>query len=112
MLFSIAYTLMLGQHVRIDLVSKKYFSQRGQDILALIGYIVFFLPFTLVLFLKGMSFFLESWSLNEKAMTPWAPIAYPMKGFVPLAALMLLLQGIAEIIHHFISVIKGGSREC
>jgi TRAP-type mannitol/chloroaromatic compound transport system permease small subunit len=110
MLFSIAYTLMRGQHVRIDLISKKYFSQRGQDILALIGYVFFFLPFTLVLLIKGLGFFLESWALRETAMTPWGPPAYPMKAFVPLAALMLLLQGVAEIIRHSISIIKGGVR--
>jgi TRAP-type mannitol/chloroaromatic compound transport system permease small subunit len=112
LLFSIAYTLLRGQHVRIDLVANKYFSQRGQDILGLIGYVIFFLPFTLVLFIRGLIFFLESWALKETAMTPWGPVIYPMKGFIPLAALMLLLQGLAEMIRHFISAIKGGSREC
>ena len=111
-LFSLAYTLLRGQHVRIDLVVNKYFSQRGQDIVGLIGYVIFFLPFTLVLFIQGLRFFLESWALRETAMTPWGPVIYPMKGFIPLAALMLLLQGLAEMIRHFVSAIKGGSREC
>ena len=110
-LFSTAYTLLRGQHVRIDLIVNKYFSQRGRAISQLIGYVIFFLPYTLVLLIEGMSFFLESWTIKETAMTPWGPVAYPMKGFIPLAALLLLLQGLAQMIRHFISAIKGGSHE-
>jgi TRAP-type mannitol/chloroaromatic compound transport system permease small subunit len=108
-LLSTAYTLLRGQHARIDLVVNKYFSPRGRAISQLIGYLVFFLPYTLFLLIEGMSFALESWTIKETAMTPWGPVAYVMKGFIPLAALWLLLQGFAEMIRLFISAIKRGA---
>ncbi len=112
LLFSVSYTLVQGGHVRVDLLTNKFLSQRGQDITIVLGYLIFFMPFTLVLLIKGTDFFMESLAVRETIMSPWRPIAYPIKAFIPIAALMLLLQGLVEMIRHLIYAIKGRDNEC
>lgn len=106
-----AYTHQVGGHVRIPIVVERFFSPRTQEIISILTYIVFFLPFTVVMVIYGWKFFMKSWAFRETAFTPWHPPLYPIKFIIPLSAVMLLLQGCAEMARHFIKLIKGEAYE-
>jgi len=40
----------------------------------------------------------ESWQLREQLMTTWRPPAYLYKAVIPLSSLLILLQGISEVL--------------
>jgi TRAP-type mannitol/chloroaromatic compound transport system permease small subunit len=43
--------------------------------------------------------FAYAWRINELSdQTPWRPILWPFKGVVPLACLLLLIQGFSEFL--------------
>lgn len=111
MLLCAAYALQTGLHVRIPLLIDRFLPPRGREISMLICYLVFFLPFIAIMLWYGWDFFLKSWHFRETAFTPWNPPIYPLKFCIPLAAFMLFLQGIAEMIRHFIRLVKGESYE-
>ena len=106
-----AYTLRVGGHVRIPILVERYFSPRTQEVISILMYIIFFLPFTVVMTIYGWEFFLKSWAVRETAFSPWHPPLYPIKFIIPLSAIMLLLQGFAEIIRHIIKMIKGEAND-
>lgn len=111
MLLSTAYVLRLRQHIRVDYLVKRYLSRRGEEIILLIGYIFFFLPFVLVTLIYGWEMFIVSAKMGEHFHSGWNPPIYPYKFVIPLFAFMLLLQGIAEIVRHFVAAVKGGRNE-
>lgn len=93
-----AYTLQRAGHIRTDTFYAGW-PPRWQGIADTIGYLVFFFPPLLVLFWLGADFFLTSLRRGERVVTsPWMPVIYPLKGVIPLACLLLLLQGTAELL--------------
>ena len=93
-----AYTLARNGHVRGDMIYHSL-SVKKQATLDLILYLLFFLPGVLALVWSGFGYAADSWSIMEKssATTASTPI-YLFKSFIPLAGILLLLQGIAEVI--------------
>jgi TRAP-type mannitol/chloroaromatic compound transport system permease small subunit len=92
-----AYGLLYKSHVTIDLVSGR-FSKKTQAVLSLICYAFMYFPFIAVFLYFGFSYALNSWSMWEKSWSIWGPPLYPIKTVIPLTAVMLLLQGISEVI--------------
>ncbi len=93
-----AYTLYLKGNVRID-VFYRYFSPKKQAWIDLCLYPIFFFPPLAILFIVGMKHLLYAWEIGEKtSMTVWRVSMVPFKAVLPLAVLLLLLQGLAEFI--------------
>ncbi len=92
-----AYGLLYGSHVKIDVFSGRL-SKKKQAVLSLICYLLMFFPFLIVFFYFGFSYALNSWQMAEKSWSIWGPPIYPIKTVIPITALLLLLQGISEVI--------------
>ena len=92
-----AYGLLYKSHVTIDLVTSR-FSQKTQAVLSLICYLFMYFPFIAVWLYFGFSYSLNSGSMMETSWSIWGPPLYPIKTVIPLTAVMLLLQGISEVI--------------
>jgi len=93
-----AYTLAQNAHVRGDFLysSMRPRTQAGLD---LVLYIVFFIPGIAALIYSGWVFAVESWNINEHSnVTANGPPVWQFKFMIPLAGVMVMLQGIAEII--------------
>jgi len=102
-----AYTLMRVGHVRTDMLYQNW-SIRRQNWIDAIGYFFFFFPAMILLFYFGWQEFSHSWSIGETSdASPWRPIVYPFKGVIPLTALLLLLQGIAELLKSIYAIRTG-----
>jgi TRAP-type mannitol/chloroaromatic compound transport system permease small subunit len=92
-----AYTLSRNGHVRADMLYRTL-APRTQALLDLILYFVFFLPGIGALVYAGIDFTLVSYSMREvSSVTSSGVPIYPFKLFIPIAGLLLLLQGFAEI---------------
>ena len=93
-----AYTLSKNGHVRGD-VLYGFFKPRTQAFFDLVLYLAFFLAGTVALVYAGWDFFTTSLAQNEhSSIAADGPPIYPFKAIIPIAGLLLLLQGFAEII--------------
>ena len=93
-----AYALHKGAHIRTDFFFEKW-SIRTQGVIDSVAYIVFFFPSIFVFFLVGWNEGWYAFSIGETSeQTPWRPILWPFKMVVPLACLLLLIQGVSETI--------------
>ncbi|MFO1307182.1 MAG: TRAP transporter small permease subunit [Burkholderiales bacterium] len=93
-----AWTLQRGGHIRTDVYYMKW-SKRTQARVDLACYLVLFFPAMAVFGWLGWEYFWKSFQQNERIVTsPWLPIVWPFKFTMPLAAALLVLQGVAECI--------------
>jgi TRAP-type mannitol/chloroaromatic compound transport system permease small subunit len=93
-----AYTLARNGHVRGDFLYRML-SARRQATLDLVLYVLFFFPGILAFMVSGWFYFLESYRQNERSMfSPSGPVIWPFKFLIPLVGVLLLLQGLAEVV--------------
>lgn len=92
-----AYTLAKNGHVRGD-VLYGFFQPRTQAWIDLVLYVLFFLPGIVALTWAGWTFAQESLAIRESTFSATPLPLYPFKFMIPLAGLMLLLQGVVEIV--------------
>jgi TRAP-type mannitol/chloroaromatic compound transport system permease small subunit len=93
-----AYTLAAGGHVRADFVYGRL-EARTQAGLDLALYLLFFIPGILALIYAGFDYALDSWRIGEHStVTAEGPPVYHFKAVIPIAGLLVMLQGIAEIV--------------
>ena len=90
------YALAHRRHVRIDLIHERL-SFRTRAILDSFTFI-FFLLYAGALIWVGTTMGLTSFQQGEGSGTPWNPPIWPVKLAIPIAALLLLLQGIANLL--------------
>ena len=96
-----AYALLKGAHVRTDMFWER-FSNRKKGVIDCFAYVVFFLPSMAILFYLSLDDLIYAWSIGERSnLTPWQPVIWPLRGVVPLTALLLFLQGISEFLKAF-----------
>lgn len=69
---------------------------RGQAVLELIGYVVFFLPLCLVLIVYGADFAERAWQYGERSPGVVAVPVYYVKTIIPVTGVILILQGLSE----------------
>lgn len=108
-----AYTLSKNGHVRGD-VLYGFFQPRTQASIDLALYFLFFIPGVVALAWAGYYYASESLAINEHSnVTADGPPIYPFKMVIPLAGLILLLQGLVEIVRCIVCIRDGAwpSRE-
>lgn len=91
------YGLLKNSIVSIDLITNK-FTVRTQHILNIITYIVFFFPFIIMTLPASVKFFSQSYAIREASWSVWAPPVYPVKLIIPIALVLLFLQGISQFL--------------
>jgi TRAP-type mannitol/chloroaromatic compound transport system permease small subunit len=97
-LMSGAYALSRGSHVRADVVYRLW-QPRTQATVDLVLFILFFLPAVLAFIYSGWNYAAMSIRFREVSIFSPAGIpVFPLKTLVPVTGVLLLLQGIVEII--------------
>jgi TRAP-type mannitol/chloroaromatic compound transport system permease small subunit len=93
-----AWTLQVEGHVRVDI----FYAQARPHVRALvdlIGAVVFLLPFAAVLGLLSVPYVERSWAIFERSReASGLPFVYLLKTLIPLFALLIGLQGVAQAI--------------
>ena len=102
-----AYGLAQDAHVRGDFLYGSM-PPRRQAALDLALYVLFFLPGVLGLIFAGWDFAADSWRIAERSnITADGPPVYHFKTVIPVAAALVLLQGIVEMIRCVICLKAG-----
>ena len=93
-----AFTLQRKGHIRTDSYYGEW-SPRRQATIDLVCYVVMFLPFAGVFLFYGWGYFMKAFVTHETFVSsPWSPITWPFKLMMPLAGLLLLVQGASEVL--------------
>lgn len=99
------YVLTEKGHVNMDLIYAR-FSPRSKAVMDVITSIFFF-AFVGVLAWQGTRFAISAYLNNEVSITTWQIIIWPLKTSIPLAAVLLILQGLAKFIQDIYLAITG-----
>ena len=96
-LLGIPYGLKAGSHVRVDILYTK-FTPRTQTLVDLTGHIIFLLPVALFILITSIPYAWSSWQILEgSSEVGGLPAVFLLKSLIPIAALLLTLQGASEI---------------
>ena len=91
-----AYALMKGAHVRTDMLWEK-FPERRKGTIDLASYLLLFYPTLITLMVISIDDVWYSFQIGEQSeQTAWRPIMWPFRAAIPLAALLLMVQGVSE----------------
>jgi TRAP-type mannitol/chloroaromatic compound transport system permease small subunit len=96
-LIASAYTLLNGEHVKIDVVSSRL-SKRAQIWIDVIGFTFFLTPVCLAILYYGIPFALKGYQSGEMSSNAGGLIRWPVYAMMPLGFSLLLLQGWSELI--------------
>jgi TRAP-type mannitol/chloroaromatic compound transport system permease small subunit len=92
-----AYALRAGAHIRTDFFWERW-SWRTRGLIDSVAYVVFFFPGIALFLWVGWNEAWYAWEIGETSeQTPWRPVLWPLKATVPLAAALLLVQGVSEL---------------
>lgn len=100
-----AYAARWDAHIIIDFVYQR-FSRRTKAIVDLITWTYFYL-FCGVLLYKGAGYAWAATIHLERSNSPWEPYTWPVTLFIPLGALLMLLQGLTKTFQDFIMAFTG-----
>lgn len=102
-----AYTLSRNGHVRADVLYRLW-KPENQAKMDLALYVLFFLPAVLAFIYSGWNYAAMSIRFREVSIfSPAGVPVFPLKTLVPVTGVLLLLQGIAEIIRCVICIRTG-----
>ena len=92
------YALYKGAHVRTDIYWEK-FSERTKGIIDMISYILLFYPVMITFMVVSYDATLHSYDTGERSQeSVWRAIMWPFRATIPLAALLLMIQGVSEVL--------------
>lgn len=93
-----AYALYKGAHVRTDIYWEN-FSERTKGIIDMISYVLLFYPVMVTFMLVSFDATLHSFDTGERSQeSVWRAIMWPFRATVPLAAVLLMIQGVSEML--------------
>lgn len=101
-----AYTLQQGEHVRVDILYRN-FSVRRKALVDLTGSILFLLPLCLYLLYASQEYVSNAWIVRETSVEKdGIPAVFLLKSLIPMMAVLLLIQAVAEIIKNALVLIN------
>jgi TRAP-type mannitol/chloroaromatic compound transport system permease small subunit len=102
-----AYALSRNSHVRGDFLYRAW-SNKTQAKMDLLLYFLFFFPGIIAFIYAGYGFAAQSWVTHEhSAYSPDGPPIYHYKTLIPFTGVLLLLQGIVEVVRCLICIRSG-----
>ncbi len=101
-----AYALKSGAHVRVDIFYRN-FSARSRGWVNSIGGIVFLMPLCALIGFGSWNYVSESWAIREASPEPGGiPAVFLLKTLLPLMAVNLFLQGLAETLRSALVLVE------
>jgi TRAP-type mannitol/chloroaromatic compound transport system permease small subunit len=91
------YTLLLNEHVRVDLLYSMA-SPRGRLWIDVFGILFFLLPICVILVYFTWPWFVGSWSINEISPNAGGLVRWPVKLLLPVGFFWMAVQGVSELI--------------
>jgi TRAP-type mannitol/chloroaromatic compound transport system permease small subunit len=101
-----AWTLAAGGHVRVD-VFYAHASARTRAIVDLIGSLLLLMPFALTLLWLSLPYAARSWVILERSQEiGGVPLVFLLKTLIPLFAVLMALQGVAQAIRAWTTLVR------
>jgi TRAP-type mannitol/chloroaromatic compound transport system permease small subunit len=91
------WTLLVNEHVRIDIVNS-LFPKKLRDCIDVMGHGLFLLPFTIILVMTAYPVFVNSFLLNEQSFNYGGLPQWPAKSLIVIGFALLAAQGISELV--------------
>lgn len=94
-----AYTLKHDEHVRVDIFYRRM-TPRKRALVDVLGILVFLLPVSIFILSASWDYVAVSWRIGEGSREagglpfPFVPL---LKSAIPLASLLLVIEGVAEL---------------
>lgn len=104
-----AYALKHNAHVRVDVFYDRL-SVRGKAWINLLGTVLLLIPFCLLMLWTSWPAVQNSWALREMSPDPGGLPRYPIKAVLPLAFVLLLVQGVSMLIKQ-VAILRGAIPE-
>jgi TRAP-type mannitol/chloroaromatic compound transport system permease small subunit len=102
-----AYTLSTEAHVRGDVIYR-LFKPRTQGYIDFVLYFIFFFPGVLALAFYGYDYAALAWKIKETSWSSPAQIQiYMVKSMIPVAGVLLTIQGVSEVFRCIICIKTG-----
>ncbi len=97
-MLAMSYGLKSDSHVRVDIFYRN-FSKTSRNWVNAIGGLVFLLPMCAALVYYGWDYAERSWAIREVSVEAGGiPAVFLLKSLIPVAAFLLLLQCLAEVL--------------
>ncbi|MCB1870804.1 MAG: TRAP transporter small permease subunit [Gammaproteobacteria bacterium] len=94
-----AYALRNGVHVRVDVIYSRL-SAKSKAWIDTLGTLLFLLPLCVLVLWVSTPYALDSWRILEGSPDPGGLPRYLIKSAIPVGFLLLLLQGLAELVRN------------
>lgn len=106
-----AHTLRVNEHVRVDIYYRR-FSPRKQAKVNLFGSLVFLLPVNIFIFIISYDYVMFSWSMLEDSREAGGiPAVFLLKSLILVFAVIMVAQGVSEIIKHSLFLLNPNDAE-
>lgn len=99
-LLGAGYTLLRNEHVRIDIISNRL-SPRTRNWIDVIGIVFFLFPMCGIIAWLSWPLLEDAWVRNEVSSNAGGLIIWPARLLVPVGFVLLIVQGISELIKRF-----------
>jgi len=107
-LLGAAYTLQTDEFVRVDVCYSR-FGPKGKAWANLIGTVFFLFPFCALILFHSWDVIVSSWVSREMSSDPGGLPRYPIKAMIAVGLVLLLLQGVADVIKN-VAILQGKLR--
>jgi TRAP-type mannitol/chloroaromatic compound transport system permease small subunit len=105
-MLGIPFALKEDAHVRVDLIYGRL-GARSRAAIDLAGHLLFLVPVALALLLYSRTYVASAWRIMEGSPEVGGlPGVFLLKTLIPVMAVLLLLQGVAEIVRN-IMILRG-----
>lgn len=104
-LLAAAYTLLKGEHVKVDILYSRW-SRRTQIWIEIFGIIAFLMPFCVISMIYSWPEVASRYHSGEMSGNPGGLIRWPVWALIPAGFLLLGLQGLSELIKR-IAILSG-----
>jgi TRAP-type mannitol/chloroaromatic compound transport system permease small subunit len=100
-----SWTLLDNEHIRIDILNN-LLPRWLRGTIDVIGHAFFLLPFTIVMLVTSLPFFLASFRINEQSQNAGGLPQWPAKSIIFIGFAFLLTQAVSELIKR-IAIMRG-----
>lgn len=102
------YTLMVNEHVRIDVMSQR-FSPRTRNWIDFWGLLLFVIPICSYITLQSVPNLVESFQSQEVSQNAGGLLRWPVRLMIPVGFGLLLIQALSELVKRWAFLQGGGS---
>jgi TRAP-type mannitol/chloroaromatic compound transport system permease small subunit len=104
-----AYALQRQLHIRTDFLYEKW-STRTKGIVDSVLYLALYFPGLLIFLWIGWEYAFRSMMFMERIISsPWMPYIWPVKLMIPVSTLLLIIQGVSELLKSLYAASTGFS---